>query len=65
MLRKQDRKMKQKLAKKYDLGFYWNLKAVFGTNRLGWILPLPQFPMDSDGIIWIKKENLASSLIVF
>jgi len=40
------------------LGKKRNWESVFGRQIWGWFLPLPNAKMTSDGIIWMKKENL-------
>lgn len=42
----------------YNLGIKRNWDSVFGPGIIGWFLPLPNTKMTSDGIIWMKKENL-------
>lgn len=50
--------------KDFDLGKKRNWEVVFGPSKLAWFLPLPSAKMTSDGIIWMKKENLINDHLI-
>jgi hypothetical protein len=58
------RKLLEMFVKKYDLGKKRNWEAVFGPKIYSWFLPITSAPMISDGIIWMKKENLFQSDLI-
>ena len=48
----------------YNLGFRRNWEAIFGREKYGWFFPIPNAKMTSDGIIWMKKENLIKGPLI-
>ncbi len=48
----------------YDLGKRRNWRSVFGPHCYSWFFPITSAPMNSDGIIWMKKDSLFQSDLV-
>lgn len=64
MLKGVKRRSLKMFFKKYNLGRKRNWNAVFGPKVYSWFLPITSAPMMSDGIIWMKKENLFQSDLI-
>ena len=48
----------------YDLGIKWNFDSVFGPKWYSYVFPITSAPMTSDGIVWMKKDNLFSESLI-